>query len=695
MTTIHARTCHICEANCGILVELDERRVVSIKGNPDHVLSEGYICPKATAIPDIQDDPDRLHHPLKKTENGWEEIDWDTAFTEIAERFANIVSSEKIPAVYLGNPGTHDYSKTTQIRNFIKSLGVRGIYSASTLDQLPHMIAQRWVYGHNALFPVADIDRSQYMLIVGGNPLASNGSLWTVPNVKKRIQRMQKRGGKLVVIDPRKTETAKISNEHHFIRPGSDTAFFLGLLLALDNADLVNPERLAPMLDNGWDKAWDEIRKYDLNVLSKHCGVSVETLNDIAAELGSGKPAIVYGRMGVSVQTFGTVNQWLIQLLNIATGNLDREGGMMFGKPAIDPVENAGNGSYGRYSTRVSNSPEVLGELPTVELAQEITTKGAGQIGALFTIAGNPVISAPGGRQLDAALESLDMLVCVDMYVTETSRHADYILPPCGPLENDHYPLLLAPMAVRNFAAYSPALLPRQDDEREDWEIVAGLSAAISTATGKEPPPIITPRDALAAMLKASSYDLTLEQLENSPNGVDLGALYSQLPERLQTPDKKIHCAPEECLTDLERFKHELVTTNIPDLTLIGRRHVRSNNSWLHNSHRLLKGPDRCTLMIHPDDAVKYDVETGDMVRVQNHVGSVEIIAEVTTDVMRGVVSIPHGYGHAREGTKLSVAGEKPGVSINDLTDPATKDPLSGNAVLNGVEVRISKLVAN
>ncbi len=692
MTTIHAKTCHICEANCGILVEMDERRAVSIKGNPDHVLSEGYICPKATAIPDIQDDPDRLRKPQKKTKNGWQEIDWDTAFSEIGQLFADIVSGPKVPALYLGNPGTHDYSKTTQVRNFIKATGVEGIYSASTLDQLPHMITQKWVYGHNAMFPVADIDRSQYMLIVGGNPLASNGSLWTVPNVRNRIKRMQERGGKLVVVDPRKTETAKIADQHHFIRPGSDTAFFLGLLISLKNANLVSPKHLSGMLDDGWAEAWNAIEKFDIETLSNHCGVSIESMHEIALEIGSGKPAIVYGRMGVSVQTFGTVNQWLIQLLNIATGNLDREGGVLFGKPAIDPVANAGTGSYGRYSTRLKNSPEVLGELPTVELADEILTEGEGQIGALITVAGNPVISAPAGQQIDTALESLDLLVSIDMYVTETSRHADYILPPCGPLENDHYPLLLAPMAVRNFAAYSPALLERAEDERKDWEIIAGLTAAINHAMGKDTPEPVHPQVALDAMLKASSYDLSLKQLKESPNGIDLGPLFPQLPERLCTPDKKIHCAPEECMKDLERFATDLANTQIPEITLIGRRHVRSNNSWLHNSRRLVKGPDRCTLMLHPDDAKNYNIQSDDMVRVSNHIGQVEIVAEVTDDVMKGVVSIPHGYGHARKGTKLSIAAERPGVSINDLTDPAEKDPLSGNAVLNGIPVQISKI---
>lgn len=692
MTTVHARTCHICEANCGILVEMDGRDVVSIKGNPDHILSQGYICPKATSIGDTQSDPDRLRRPLKKNEDGWEEIDWETAFSEIAERFALVTAGDKIPALFLGNPNTHNYANVTQFRAFANALGTRGQYSAASLDQLPHMIMQRWVYGHTALYPVPDIDRTNYMLIVGGNPLASNGSMWTVPDVRGRIKKLQKRGGKLVVIDPRKTETAKVADAHHFIRPSTDTALFLGLLLALDEAGLVNPGHLQPMLDDGWDDAWAAIRKFDLERLSEHCGISVATLREIAGELGSGQPAIVYGRMGVSVQSFGTLNHWLIQLLNIATGNVDREGGLMFNSPAIDPVKRHGSGAFGRFANRVSGSPEILGELPAAELAQEISTPGEGQIGALFVIAGNPVISAPGGQQLDAALETLDLMVCIDPYVTETSRHANYILPPCGPLEKDHYPLLLAPIAVRNFACYSPATLPMEPGSKADWEIMAGLAKAIAGATGKPFSDPVEPRAALDMMLAESEYDLSLEKLEAHPGAIDLGPLAPQLPERLQTPDKKIVCAPEQCFNDLVRFQKKLSTTPDSGLMLIGRRHLRSNNSWLHNSRRLLKGPDRCTLMIHPKDAKARKLSNGETAQVSNAVGKLELPIEITDDIMPGVVSIPHGYGHGRKGVKLSVAQEKPGVSINDLTDPAQKDPLSGNAVLNGTPVTVERV---
>jgi len=691
MPEIHARTCHICEANCGTLMTVEDGKVTKVTGNPEHVLSEGYICPKATAIPDLQNDPDRLRAPMKRTGENWEEISWEQAFSEIAAKHQEIVAGPKIAAMFLGNPNAHNYSSSFSMRGLTKAWGARGLYSASTLDQLPHMICQKWVYGHNALYPVPDIDRTMYMLCVGGNPLASNGSLWTVPNVKKRIQRLQARGGKFVVVDPRKTETAKIADGHHFIKPGTDTALFLGLLLALDEAGLVNPGRLMSMLKD-WDAAWAAVHQFNLADLSDYCGIPAADIRGIAAELGSGQPAIVYGRMGVSVVKHGTLNHWLIQLLNISTGNVDREGGVMFPDSIIDPVERSGTGSYGRYHQRLSGRPEVLGELPAAELAPEITTEGEGQIGALLTLAANPVLSAPGGRQLDDALETLDLMVSIDMYITETTRHADYILPPCGPLEKDHYPLFFTPLAIRNYAAYSPAILEMSEGAKDDWEIMADLEGAIRVAKGEnEPPAKIEPRVILDQIMQSSPHKISLAEVEAHPNGYDMGPLKPRLPERLKTEDGLIHCAPDFPMKDLAAFKADFTVPAAGSFSLIGRRHVRSNNSWLHNSHRLLKGPNRCTLMIHPDDAAGLGLSDGEIVEVSNHVGTVELPIEITEDIMPSVVSMPHGYGHGRKGVKLSVAAEKPGVSMNDLTDPAIVDDLSGNAVLNGVPVKIKK----
>ncbi|MCA3255132.1 MAG: molybdopterin oxidoreductase family protein [Alphaproteobacteria bacterium] len=690
MRRVHTRTCHLCEANCGLLIETEGRTVLSIKGDPDNPLSRGHICPKATAIADLQDDPDRLRTPVKRVGEDWVEIGWDEAYAEIGARFAALRAAGGAATLYVGNPNAHNYATSTQTPLLKRALGCQGIYSASTVDQIPHQLVQMWMYGHNALFPIPDIDRTQMMLIVGGNPLASNGSVWTVPDVKKRIEALQARGGKLVVVDPRRTETAKIADAHHFIRPGMDAAFFVALLLALDEGGLVRPGRLAPMLDDGWDAAWSALRGFDLEACAAASGIAADTIRGLAAELGSGAPAIVYGRMGVSVAAFGSLNQWLIQLLNIATGNLDREGGAMFSQPAVDIVGGSGPGTYGRFASRVSGHPEVIGEFPVATLAEEILTPGEGQIRALVTVAGNPVLSNPDGGLLDRALAGLDLMVSVDMYVTATTRHAHYILPPCGPLEKDHYPLFLAPIAVRNFANYSPPVLEMTPGAKADWEIVAELARALAGATGQTLPNIRPPRETLDAMLQRSPRGLTLAEVEAHPHGLDLGALEAgALPARLRTANKRIACAPEKLLADLDRLAAALAAPPEPGLRLIGRRHVRNNNSWLHNSRRLLKGPDRCTLMIHPDDAAARGIGAGATVRVRSRVGEVSVAVEITDDVMPGVVSLPHGFGHGRKGVKLSVAAEKPGVSINDLTDRARLDPVSGNAALTGTPVEV------
>lgn len=684
MTTVHTRTCHICEANCGLLIELDGDQVVSIKGDPDDVLSHGAICPKATAIADLQSDPDRLRRPMRRNGNGWEAVSWEEAFHDIATRYAAIKAAGHEGALYIGNPTAHYYAVGMAFPGLKKALATPNVFSASTVDQIPHQLVQMWVYGHNALWPIPDIDRTQLMVIIGANPFASNGSTWTVPGVRQRVKALQARGGRLVVVDPRRTETAEAADTHLFIRPGSDPAFLIALLLALDEAGLVRPGRLLPMLD-GFDLALAALRRFSIPALSAFCGVPEVDIRALASDLGSGVPAAVYGRMGVSTAEFGTLNHWLIQLLNIATGNLDRVGGMMFSTPAIDLVAGSGSGNRGRYRSRVAGHQELLGEFPVVALPEEITTPGEGQVKALVVVAGNPVLSCPDGRAMDEALATLDLMVSVDMYVTETSRHAHYILPPCGPLSKDHYPLALGPIAVRNFAKYSPALRPVPEGEKTDWEIVTDLSRALAMARGLAPANPVPPQVMLDGMLKRRG--LSLEQLQANPHGLDLGPLEEgRLPARLK--DGQIHCAPAECLADLDRFAARL-SEPVPGLLLIGRRHIRSNNSWLHNSPRLLKGPERCTLMIHPEDATARGITDGALVRVESAAGMVEVAAEVTDAVMQGTVSLPHGFGHGRDGVRLSVARSRPGVSLNDLTRRDRYDPLSGNAALNGTPVEV------
>jgi anaerobic selenocysteine-containing dehydrogenase len=696
MTELHTRTCHICEANCGILVELEGERVRSIRGDPDDVLSRGHICPKATAIADIEADPDRLRRPARRTGQGWVEADWDEAFADIAARYAAIKAEGGEGALYIGNPTAHHFAVGMQFGALKKALATNNVFSASTVDQIPHQLVQMWMYGHNALFPIADIDRTTTMLIVGGNPIASNGSVWTVPDVKARIAALKARGGRLVVVDPRRTETAEVASAHHFIRPGTDPAFLLALLLALDEAGLVRPGRLAPLLDAGWESGWGAFRRFDPETLARWCGIDVGIIRALARELGGGAPAIVYGRMGVSVTQFGALNHWLIQCLNIATGNLDREGGLVFSVPPADIVAASGPGSFGRHRSRVKGLAEVMGEYPVITLADEIETAGPGQVRALVTVAGNPVLSTPDGSRLARALATLELMVSIDMYVTATSAHAHWILPPCGPLAKSHYPLLLGPIAVRNFAKYSPPLRPPGAGEKDDWEIVSGLARAIGAARGLELPAPVHPEAALDRWLRAGQYHLSLDALKAAPHGVDLGPHEAgRLPGRLRTPDGRIHAAPPACLADLDRLAARMAEPPAGGLLLIGRRHIRTNNSWLANSKRLVKGPERCTLMIHPEDARERGIGNGDQVTITSRVGAVTAPAEVTGDIMPGVVSLPHGWGHGRPGVRLRVALERPGVSLNDLTDPERHDPVSGNAALTATPVEVALAAAS
>ncbi|OYU15101.1 MAG: oxidoreductase [Alphaproteobacteria bacterium PA4] len=691
--TSHLRTCHLCEANCGLIIETDGRTVLSIKGDPENPLSRGHICPKATAIADLENDPDRLRTPVKRTPAGWQPIGWEQAYAEIATKVASIRAGGGETALYVGNPTAHNYSLSPQIPALRKALGSTNNFSASSVDQVPHQLVQMWMYGHNALFPIPDIDRTQHMVIIGGNPLASNGSVWTVPDVKKRIQALQARGGRLTVIDPRRSETAAIADAHHFIRPGSDPALLVALLLALDAAGLVRPGRLAPMLE-GWDMVWAALRAFDIPALAAACGIGEAEIRALAAEMGSGEPAIVYGRIGVSTAEFGTLNHWLINLLNIATGNLDRIGGAMFSTPAVDIVGQSGSGTRGRFHSRVSGHPELLGEYPAVAMAEEMLTPGDGQIRALVTIAGNPVLSVPDGGTLDRALAGLDLMVSIDMYVTATSAHAHYILPPCGPLEKDHYPLFLGPIAVRNFAKYSPPVFAPTPGTKSDWEIVAELARAIAGAQGLPLPNIVHPRETLDRMLQNSPRQLSLADVEAHPHGLDLGPLEPRLPDRLRTPDKTIACAPPLLLADLsERFAAWLATPAHDGLVLIGRRHIRNNNSWLANSRRLAKGPARCTLMLHPDDAAARGLADGDAATISSAAGSVTAPVEITDTMMPGTVSLPHGFGHDRAGVQLSVAAARPGVSHNDLTTRDRIDPLSGNAALVGTPVVVAAAI--
>ncbi|HHW2990779.1 TPA: molybdopterin oxidoreductase family protein [Pseudomonas aeruginosa] len=696
--TLHYRACHLCEAICGLAIETESDeggvpRIRSIKGDPQDSFSRGHVCPKAVALQDIQDDPDRLRQPLRRVGSEWQPIGWDEAFAMVASRLGEIRErhGNDAVAVYQGNPSVHNYGLMTHSNYFLGLLKTRNRFSATSVDQLPHHLVSQQMYGHGLLIPIPDIDHTDFMLVLGGNPLASNGSIMTVPDVEKRLKALKARGGRLVVVDPRRSETAAIADRHLFIRPGQDAALLLGILNTLFEENLGRP---TPLPVDGLERVREAVAVFDAESMSARCGVPAESIRQLARDFAAAERAVCYGRMGVSTQAFGTLCQWLVQLINLVTGNLDRVGGALCTSPALDLVASTSGGHFGRWRSRVSGLPEYGGELPVAALAEEILGEGEGQVRALVTVAGNPVLSTPNGRRLEQALDGLEFMLSIDLYINETTRYADLILPPTAPLEHDHYDTTFNVFAVRNVTRFNEAVLPRPEGALHDWEIFVGLARAFAARNGLELKPTLEPQQMIDLGLRAGAYGdrsehrLSLATLREHPHGIDLGPLRPNLAPRLKTAGQRIQAAPPLFVDDLQRFAAQPLPAS-DQLLLIGRRHVRSNNSWMHNYHRLVKGKPRHQLLMHPRDLEGRGLVDGQRVRVRSRVGSVEVEVAASSEMMPGVVSLPHGWGHARPGVQLAIARAQAGVSANDLTDERHLDLLSGNAALNGLPVEV------
>lgn len=697
--TLHHRACHLCEAICGLTIETTEVDagnvlITSIKGDPLDTFSRGHICPKAVALQDIQNDPDRLRQPMLRVGSEWQPIEWEDAFNLVAERLAAIQQrhGQNAVAVYQGNPSVHNYGLMTHSNYFLGLLKTRNRYSATSVDQLPHHLTSHLMYGHGLLLPIPDIDHTDFMLILGGNPLASNGSIMTVPDVEKRLKAIQARGGKVVVVDPRRSETAAMADQHLFVRPGGDAALLFGLLNTLFAEGLTQDSHL-PV--DGLDEVREAVAGFTAEAMSPLCAVPAEQIRQLARDFAAAPTAVCYGRMGVSTQAFGTLCHWVVQLINLVTGNLDSVGGALCTEPAVDLVASTSGGHFNLWQSRVSGRPEYAGELPVSALAEEMLTEGEGQVRALITVAGNPVLSTPNGRQLEQALDGLEFMVSVDLYINETTRYADLILPSTSALENDHYDTTFNMFAVRNVSRFNRAILAKPEGALHDWEIFVGLAKAFAEKTGKELKPTIAPAQMIDRGLRmglygdCSEHKLSLATLFDHPHGVDLGALKPNLASRLKTANQHIQAAPAAILADLARFA-ALQAPATGELLMIGRRHVRSNNSWMHNYHRLVKGKPRHQLLMHPDDLASRGLIDGQRVRVSSRVGVIEVEVLGSLDMMKGVVSLPHGWGHARPGVQMTIASGQPGSSANDLTDECQLDELSGNAALNGVPVTVA-----
>jgi len=717
---------------------------VRIRGDRDDVFSHGFICPKGSTLKQLHEDPDRLRKPLVKRDGKHVEVSWEEAWQVVNDGLMGVIERHGRGALsaYLGNPNAHNLGPQLFSAVMLRSMGSRNVFSASTVDQVPKHVAGGLMFGTPQSIPVPDVDHTDYLMMLGANPYASNGSLCTSPDFPGRIQAIRARGGKVVVVDPRRTKTAEESDEWISIRPGTDGLFLAAMVNVMFAENLVSIEPRIASLLNGVDELRDAVAAFTPAAVQEVTGVSAETTTRLARELCGAPTAAVYGRIGVNTVEFGTTNAWLIDAINVLTGNIDSRGGAMFTTPGTGSSTTrgaAGKGkgfAMGRGHSRVSNKPEVLGEYPVAVLAEEITTPGENQVRALITVAGNPVLSTPHSNQLDAALAELEFMVSIDIYLNETTRHADVILPPPSALEKDHYDVGLYIYAVRNIANYSVPVLQKDDASPEEHEILLKL-AGILQGLGPDNDPLALEEQTIYAMVTgavsnsgsnihgrdadeilnmlsaggrrgtarnldfalqtgpygaafgANPGGLSLDVLLANPHGVDLGALEPKMPEMLRTPSGRIELSPEVFINDLKRLKESMVDVDLDQMLLVGRRDLKSNNSWMHNIKVLTKGSLSCTAHIHPNDAARIGAVTGTALRIASRVGEVQVPAEVTDSVRPGVVSLPHGWGHSAPGTKMSVAGEKAGVNSNILTDDQVLDPLSGNAVLSAIPVTV------
>jgi anaerobic selenocysteine-containing dehydrogenase len=696
---------------CGLEIKTEGDAVSSIRGDKQDVYSKGHICPKAVALEDIHTDPNRLRQPMRRTASGWEPISWEAALDEVATQIIRLQKKYGRDAVgiYTGNPTVHNTGTILYLYDFMNAIGTRNRFASHSLDQLPQMFVNGELWGHQAMFPVPDLERTQYLLILGANPLVSNGSIMSTPDIAGKFKSLQARGGKIVVIDPRRTPTAQVADTYLPIRPGTDVLFLLALVHILFAEKLV--KNVAPYID-GVAALEKLVAPYQPEKAAAICGISAADMYLIAREFAAAPSAIAYGRLGVATQEFGGLCNWLLYAINILTGNFDRPGGLMFTLPAIDFLTLLKKEAKAlRWFSRIRRLPEVAGDLPTATMADEILTPGEGQIKGMVTVAGNPVLSAPNGPKVDQALSQLEFMVSIDLYLNETTRHAHLILPPAAGLEVLHYDFVLAIIAIRNVANFSPAVFEKPATARYDWEILFGLQQRLERQKNglfvvlkHAVMAQLTPERRLDLAMRIgphgvwggrlfSKTGLSLRRLKAQPHGIDLGALTSVLPKRIFTPNKRINLVPENITAQLPKVEALYIpdTGEVGKFRLFGRRQLHTNNSWMHGYARLMKRGDTCTALIHPQDAQLHGVANGEVIRVCSEVGQVDIKAEVSAEVMPGTLCIPHGWGHVFADTQLGLAQIHPGVNVNALTDDRLVDGMTGNAVFNGVWVSIEK----
>jgi anaerobic selenocysteine-containing dehydrogenase len=726
----HLRTCPLCEAMCGLAVHTDGDRVTAVRPDPDDVWSRGYVCPKGTTLGALHHDPDRIRVPMVREGNRWRDVGWDEALARCEDLLGGVLATHGKQAVtaYIGNPTAHSIHLSRYVGLFMGLAQLPTLYSAGTVDQWPKNVACMLMYGGMWWIPTPDVRRTHYWVIMGGNPEASQGSLLACPDLLGEIDAIRGRGGKTVVVDPRRTGTAAKADEWIPIQPGTDAALLLALCHVLFADGLVRLGDLAGRV-NGVEDVRAVVAAFPPERVAAACRVPAATIRRLAHEIAAAPAAALYGRIGLCNQEFGTLASWLVDVVNVLTGNFDRPGGLMFGNPiawsltSLPDPQWADGVRFDRFRSRVRGVPEVLGQFPLSCLAEEIAVPGERRIRALVTIAGNPVISSPDAARLDVALPLLDCMISVDNALNETTRHAHVILPGLSALEQPHFDDLIAMWAVRSAGKFSPAIFPVTGRPQE-WEILAvlgglcagmplaeidtaamddGFFMALCAARNVDPGTIMPmydsrgPERLLDLQIRTGPFGdrygerpggLTLQSFRDAPHGIDMGPLVPRLNEVLATPSGKIELAPPYITADVPRLAARLERPR-DDLVLVSRRHLRSNNSWLHNVEVLVRGWDRCTLLIHPDDAARCGVRSGAPARVTSEAGSLEVPVEVSDEMMPGVVSLPHGWGHDQAETRQRVARAHAGVNSNLLAPGALTDPISNNAVVNGIPVEV------
>jgi anaerobic selenocysteine-containing dehydrogenase len=709
----------ICEATCGLQFEVDEDRIVSVRPDEEDVFSKGYACPKGIAVGEVHHDPDRLRRPVRRTATGdFEPISWEKAFDLTAARLRDVRDRQGKDSigVYYGNPMVFDHGSSLLMNSFIDAIGTRNRFGANSQDINPRLVTSYHLFGASWSIPVPDVDRTHYFLCIGANPVVSNGSLCTAPNLRGRIRAIRERGGRVVVVDPRFTETAREADEHVSIRPGSDAALLFAMVQVLVERGRIAHELLASAT-RGWGEIERCLKAFPPERAARFTGVPAETIARLAVEFAEAPSAVAYSRVGISLSPFSTLATFATDLLNLVTGRLGREGGAMFTTPAIDIsriLRLAGLDGHNRWRSRVRGLPEALGDLPAATLADEIETPGEGQIRAVVTFAGNPVLSIPNGRRLAAALEKIEFMAAIDLYVNETTRYADVILPPAWHLTDDHMDVLFPLVSVRNVVRWSPPVFERGEGELADWEILLELTERLGGGPmgmpwldrllrlGRHVGYRWNPTQLAALLLRIGTYGdrflpwsdgLNLEKVKAAPHGVDLGPLAPGFDRRVFHRDKRIHLDAQPIVESLEEFERELDLERDPEeLLLIGRREVRTNNSWMHNLPSLVSGRERCLLFVHPEDAQRAGLLDGESAVLESRVHSGEVRVRVTDEMRPGVVSLPHGWGHAPSAPWQRVAGAHAGVSVNDWTDEQVVESVAGQSILNGVPVPLRPL---